>query len=77
MSLPWWGWLLVALWCSPGVYAAFALLLQKPGGGLDEHGKPYRPPPFSRKLVAFPLALIVLVIVWPGILWSEFRHSRS
>jgi hypothetical protein len=77
VNLPWWGWLLVALWCFPGVYAAFAFLLMKPIGGLEENGEPYKPTPFFRKIIAFPLALVLLVILWPWVFWSEYRHSPS
>lgn len=76
MNLPWWGWLLIALWCFPGVYAAFALLLQKPIGGLDENGEPFKPVPLPRKLIVFPLVLVLLVVVWPWVFWSEYRNSR-
>ena len=76
MNLPWWGWLLIALWCFPGVYAASALLLQKPIGGLDENGEPFQPIPLLSKLIVFPLVLVLLVIVWPSVLWSEYRTSR-
>lgn len=76
MSLPWWGRLLIALWCSPGVYAAFALLVQKPIGGLDENGEPYKPIPLLRKLLLFPLMLVLLVILWPWFLWSESRIGQ-
>ncbi len=48
MNMPWWGWLLVALWCFPAVYIAFAFLLMKPIGGLDETGEPYKPTLFFR-----------------------------
>jgi hypothetical protein len=75
--LPWWAWLLVALWCLPAVYAAFALLLQKPIGGLDENGEPPKAPPLSRKLIAFPLALALLLILWPWVFWSEYRQGRA
>ena len=75
MDLAWWGWLLVAVWCLPGVYAAFAVLLQKPISGLDENDEPYKPIPLLRKLVFFPVVLVLLVIVWPWVFWSEGKHS--
>ena len=76
MNLPWWCLLFVALWYLPGVFATFALLLQKSIGGLDENGEPYWPVPVLRKVIALPLILVLLVILWPWVLWSEFRHSR-
>jgi hypothetical protein len=58
------------------VYAAFAFLSMKPIGRLDENGESYKPTPFFRKIVAFPLALVLLLILWPWVFWSEYRHSR-
>jgi hypothetical protein len=77
MDLPWWGWGLIALWCLPALYAAVALLLQKPIGGLDDNGERYKPVPLYRKLIAFPLVLVLLIGLWPWLFWSEYRHSRS
>ena len=74
--MPWWGWLLLCLWAAPGVYCAFALLLMKPIGGLDENGERYKPTPVFRKMMLFPLALVVLVILWPCVFWADYRHSR-
>ena len=68
--------MLIALWCFPGVYAAFALLLQKPIGGLDQNEEPYKTVSPWRKLIAFPLVLVLLVIHWPWVFWSEYRNSR-
>lgn len=76
MKLPWWGWLLMAFWCLPGVYATFALLFQKPIGGLDDNGEPYESPPIIRRVITFPVVLVLLVILWPWSFWSEFRNSR-
>ena len=76
MTMPWWGWMLVALWCSPGVYASFALLLQKPIDGLNDDAEPYKPVPLRRKLIAFSLVLVLLVVVWPWVFWSEYRSRR-
>src|SRR4051794_19384668 len=77
MMVPWWGWALIALWCLPGVYCAVALLLQKPIGGLDEDGKVPQPIPLWRKLLLFPVVLVFLILLWPQVLWSEWRHSRQ
>ena len=77
MNLPWWGWVLVALWCAPVVYCTLALMLQKPLPGLDENGKPYDSPSLTRRIFAFPLVFVVLVIVWPYVKWSEWRNSRQ
>jgi len=68
--------LLIAAWGLPAVHVAFAFLLMNPIGGLDENGEPYKPTPFLRKVIAFPLALGLLVVFWPCVLWSEHRHSR-
>ncbi len=76
MNLPWWAWILVGLWCFPGVYSAFALLLQKPIGGLDIDGEPYPPVPVVRQIILFPLIVVLLMIVWPWVLLSEYRGSR-
>ena len=76
MTTPWWGWMLVVLWCFPGVYAAFTLLLRKPVGGLDDGGEPCKQVPLRRKLIAFPVVLVLLVVVWPWVFWSEYRSGR-
>jgi hypothetical protein len=76
VMLPWWGWVLVALWCLPGIYFAFALLLQKPIGGLDENGEVPKPIPVFKKVVMFPLVLAILLVLWPHVLWVESRHTR-
>ena len=76
MNLPWWCWLLLILWCLPGVLATFALLWQKPIGGLDENGEPFKPPALSGRVIAFPLILVILVLLWPCVLWTEWRNSR-
>jgi hypothetical protein len=81
MNLPWWGWLLIGLWCLPGVYATFGLLLQKPMGGLDENGKPFDAVPLPRRLIVFPLVLVLLVVVWPQeysqVIGQEFDGHRN
>ncbi len=64
MNLPWWAWLLIILWCLPAVYIAFCFLLMKPIGGLDDNGKLYKRTPFLRKLIAFPVGLVLLVVLW-------------
>jgi hypothetical protein len=66
----------MALWCLPAVYATFALLLQKPIPGLDERGEPFKSPPLIKKVIAFPLVLVVLVVLWPWVIWTEWRESR-
>jgi hypothetical protein len=76
MNLPWWCWLLMALWCLPGVCATFALLLQKPIPGLDENGKPFKSPPLIKKVIAFPLVLVLLAVLWPCVIWTEWRSGR-
>jgi hypothetical protein len=52
-------------------------MLQKPLPGLDENGKPYDSPSLTRRIFAFPLVFVVLVIVWPYVKWSEWRNSRQ
>jgi hypothetical protein len=74
VNLPWWVWLLAALYCLPGVYGTFALMLQKPLPGLDENGEPYKSPPMIRRLIALPMVLVLLAIIWPYVMWSEYRH---
>ena len=75
MNLPWWGWLLITLWCLPGVYATFVLLFGKQIGGREENGEPFKPVPLVRKLIVLPLVLVLLLILWPWEFWSEFRDS--
>jgi hypothetical protein len=75
VDLPWWVWVLLALWCAPGLYGTVALLLMKPIGGLTEEGERPRRPSLLRKLLLAPLVLVVLVGTWPLVLWSEFRND--
>jgi hypothetical protein len=73
MYVPWWVWVLF-LYSLPGVYATFAFMLAPPCLCLDEQGSPYRQPPLWRRLVALPLALVLLGILWPYVAWKEYRY---
>jgi hypothetical protein len=77
MIMPWWGWVLVAVWCFPAVHGTFVLLFHEPFRCLTEEGEPVKPVPLSRKLLGFPVVLGLLVIIWPWVYWSEYRHSRG
>lgn len=76
-GVPWWGWMLVALWCFPAVYAAISLFRARPMLALDENGEPYRQAPLLTRLIFLPVAFAILVVVWPWAYWSDYRRSRS
>jgi hypothetical protein len=77
MTVPWWGWFLVALWCLPAVWGAFGLLFLQPEfRALDAQDEIPKPIPLSRKLLTFPLLTVVLVFLWPVMAWSEYRHAH-
>ena len=75
MGVPWWVWLLVALYCAPGVYCFIALLTMKPIGGLPEEGEePPRPHSRRAKALMLPVAFVVVLLLWPTALWAELRR---
>jgi hypothetical protein len=76
VGLPWWVWIILGLWCGPGVHCTFAFLVQKPLPGLTEEGEPIKPLPLRVKIMLFSFLLVVLIAAWPLALWEEINESR-
>jgi hypothetical protein len=73
--VPWWVWLLVALYCAPGVYCFVTLLTMKPIGRMREEDE-LPPPPRRRwlKMLMLPVAFVVVLVLWPTTLWADLRR---
>ncbi len=76
MDAPWWAWVLIAAYAAPGVYFTYVLLTMTPIPLLTEEGKLPTSPPLWRKVLVSPVILVIIVVAWPTILWSEYRHMR-
>src|SRR5207237_3551229 len=62
MGLPWWAWLLIAVYLAPGVYVAIALARMKPLPSLPEEGR--RPWARWLRLGAFPVGVVAVLLLW-------------
>jgi len=72
MRLPWWVWLLLALYAGMGLYCFIALLTLRPIGGLPEEGEqPPKPLPLWLEVIRWPVAFLVVLVLWPTLLWPE------
>jgi hypothetical protein len=74
--MPWWAWLLIALYCAPGVWTFVALLTMKPIYLLPEDGDPpFKPRPWWFRALMWPLVLVLVLVLWPVELWAELRPN--
>ena len=74
MGVAWWVWLLVFLYCAPGVYC-FVALLTNPISGLPEKGEESLRPRSRRfKPLMWPVAFVVVLVLWPTALLAELRR---
>ena len=76
MGLPWWVWIILGLWCGPGIHCTIAFLVQKPIRGLTDQGEPIKPLPLRVKIMMFPLLLVLLIATWPSVVWVEMNEDR-
>lgn len=76
--MPWWVWLILGLWCGPGIHCTFVLLTHKSIPYMPEEGELIKPKllPLPVRILIFPLLLVVLLVAWPLFLWPEVRESR-
>ena len=73
MNLPWWGWLLVAAWCTAGVWV-FVVGTERQFGSVgalcyyfvDERG--FRPLRFALRLLPLAVTFVVVLVVGPVLL---------
>jgi len=77
VDLPYWVWILLVLWCGPGIYCTVDLLLQKPIKELPDEGEPIKPLPLRGKIMLFPFLLVLLIATWPLVVWTEMNESRK
>ncbi len=76
MDVPWWVWLLAALYAAPGLYCVVALLTMKPIKSLPEDGEPpHRLLPWWLRVALSPLIFVAVLMLWPLTLWSENDKS--
>jgi hypothetical protein len=73
---PWWVWLLVVLYATPGVYCLIGLLRMKPVTlRLPEEGEePPKPRSPWLNAVLYSLGSILVICLWPTLLYSELRQ---
>jgi hypothetical protein len=76
VNLPWWVWIILGLWCGPGIHCTIACLVQKEIGGLTDEGEPIKPVPLSVKIRMFPLLLVLLLAAWPVVVWEEMHEEK-
>ena len=65
--MPWWVWLLGGLWCLPAASCVVAFLWLPPVPGPDGESATSLTS-FLGKLLATPLLLLVLIVLWPCLL---------
>jgi hypothetical protein len=77
MGVPWWAWLLVALYCAPGAYCLAVILTEglEIKLSLPEDGEELpRPAQWWFKALLLAVGAILLLVGWPAILWRELRR---
>lgn len=73
MDIPWWVWLLLAVWMAPGLWAVAKLVrtFLKEGKGISHLPEPGEPPPpkWERpaRVVLVPVFLVVLLVFLLGL----------
>jgi hypothetical protein len=73
MSVPWWLWALI-IYCAPGVYCFVAFLRMKSVPlRLPDENEETRARPLWLRALLMPVVFVVLVLLWPIILWEEIR----
>lgn len=72
MDMPWWGWFLIALYCTPGVRCFVVLTTLPPTRALPEEGEePFRPLPWRLRAPLLAALFVAVLILWPVVVWTE------